>query len=133
MPMRRKYIDELGIKFEDTPPGLNSDDNRQETWKNQREKYGFDERETWSLDYSFKLWLYERLCMFNDVNIIDTTYNTFEYEGKTLTFQECIDRMLEGLKLDLTLPENSSDRKQHEKEINDVLPIFALCFNKLWW
>jgi hypothetical protein len=31
--MARKYLEELGIKFEDTPQGLNSTDSRQEAWK----------------------------------------------------------------------------------------------------
>lgn len=131
--MKRKYLDDLGISFEETPQGWNPDDTRQEEWTNQRESYGFDERETWSLDYSFKLWLYERLSMFNEVNIINTLYHTFEYKNETLTFQDCVDRMLEGLKLDLTIPSYSEDRTQYEDKINDVVSIFALCFNKLWW
>lgn len=131
--MARRYLENLGIKFEDTPQGLNSTDNRQETWKKQRELYGFDERETWSMDYSFKLWLYERLRMFDEVNNIDTSHHTFEYDGKKVTFQQCIDRMIEGLKLDLTVLEDSLERKENEKIINDVLPIFTMCFNYLWW
>lgn len=41
--------------------------------------------------------------------------------------------MLEGLKLDLTLPHYTDEREQQEEKINDVVSIFALCFDKLWW
>jgi hypothetical protein len=133
MKLKRKYIDELGVKFEDTPQGWNTNDSRQEAWKQQREDYGFDSRETWSLDYTFKLWLYERLCMYNEINIVDTSFHKFSYNNETLTFQECLERMIEGLKLDLTIGDFSPEREQVREKIDDVVPIFALCHKCLWW
>lgn len=141
--MKRKYIDDLGIKFEDTPQGfcheefLSKDsDSRGEYWHKEREEYGFDNRETWSLDYNLKLWLYERLCMFNEVNCINTNLHRFIYKDKEITQQECIDRMIEGLKLDLIL--DTWDRKRTDDievktKIEDVFPILSLCINSLWW
>lgn len=131
--MNRKYIDDLGIKHEDTPQGWNLNDLRQEEWKTEQKIYGFDERETWSLSYSFKLWLYERLSMYNEVNGINTSFHKFEYKDETLTQQDCINRILEGLKYDLTLVEFSPEWKKHEDKINDMLPLFVLCFDSLWW
>ena len=40
--------------------GMKKDD-RQPKWKEQQNKYGFDERETWSLDFTFIAWIYPRL------------------------------------------------------------------------
>lgn len=133
--MSRKYIEDLGIKFEDTPQGYCPNDLRENFWKEQREKYGFDSRETWSLDYSFRLWLYERLCMFNEINTIDTSYHKFQYKNMTLTLQDCIDKMIEGLKLDLTLGRYDQKRNEGETKdkIQDIIPIFALCNQSLWW
>ena len=62
--MSRYYIDELGIALEDRPEGWNRGDGREEYWKQERNKYGFDERDTWSLYYTMDLLLYERLCSF---------------------------------------------------------------------
>lgn len=131
----RKYIDELGIKHENTPQGWCPGDEREEGWSKQREIYGFDSRETWSLDYTFKLWLYERLCMYNEINIVDTSYHKFKYKDSEITFQECLDRMIDGLKLDLTLDEFSNERKDRDiqDKIEDVMPIFCLCHSCLWW
>lgn len=37
-----------------------------ELFKNQRKKYGFDERETWALNYTSILWIYCHLKRFRD-------------------------------------------------------------------
>lgn len=131
----RKYIDELGIKFEDTPQGWCENDVREEVWSKQRNIYGFDAKETWALDYTLKILIYERLCMYNELNIVDTSYYKFKYKESELTFQECIDSMIEGLKLDLTLEEFDKQRQNEDvkSKIDDVFNILALCINYLWW
>ena len=131
----RKYIEDSGIKFEDTPQGMLSNDKREEIWKEQREIYGFDTRETWNLDYTIKLFLYERLCMYNEINCIDTTFHKIEYDGEIVNFQDALDKMIEGLKLDLILDEYDKKRKEPdtEKKINDVFPLLAEFIYCLWW
>ena len=66
--MLGKYLKDLGILEDNTPQGWNKDDSRQERWIKEREIYGFDEKETWSMDFTFKLWLYERLSMYNEMD-----------------------------------------------------------------
>lgn len=137
--LSRKYIDELGIKFEDTPQGFCMNekhrDPRRKYWHEERLKYGFDNRETWSLDYTIKLHLYERLKMYDENNCIDTFYHKFRYKDEELTQQDCIDRMIEGLKLDLALSDYDKKRSEDDinKKINDVFPILSVCINSLWW
>ena len=136
MKRKRKYIDELGVKFEDTPQGwhLNEDDYRIPLWEKQRQEWGFDERETWCLNYSFDLWLYERLRVYDKINIVDThsPLHEFDFEGEKLNFQDCIDRMLEGLKISITTDEFDMTPEELKKS-RDVVKIFALCFEALWW
>lgn len=135
MTNKRKYLDDLGIKPEDRPEGFcPKDDVREKEWKKQREIYGFDERETWGMDTTFYMWLYERLMMFNEKNILDTTFHKVEYEGETYTMQDCIDKMIEGCKLELTKDYSfeSLDDKS-EKKINDVIPLLNLSIRLLWW
>ena len=130
--MLGKYLKDLCIKEDNTPQGWNKDDSRQERWIKEREIYGFDEKETWSMDFTFKLWLYERLSMYNEVNGIDTSFHKYEFKGETITFQECIDRMLDGLKIELTVDEYRRTEEQKEK-VEDIVNIFALCLPSLWW
>jgi hypothetical protein len=131
--MARKYIDDLGIKRKDTPQGWGHGDARQAQWREERKVYGFDERETWSLDLTFKLWLYERLMMYKEVNNVATSMVGLVYKGENITLQGAIDRMLEGIKLDLTVDEYSKERETVQDKIDDVLPLFLLSLRDLWW
>ena len=131
-----KYLKELGIKIEDTPYGWcendGRDDHRIPYWKKQQEEYGFDERETWGLDYTFYLWLYNRLKMYDEVNCINTDTHKFEYKGEELTQQDCIDRMIEGCKIAITKDSFKHTDEELEK-VDDVAKIWAICINSMWW
>ena len=63
-----KYEKELGLNermfFWETDQML--DDDRQEHWKEQRELYGFDEREVWSLYFRIATFVYPRLKMYRE-------------------------------------------------------------------
>ena len=78
----RKYLNDIGIKDEETciPNSADTSDERMPRFLEQREKYGFDERETWSLDFTFSCWLYEHLRMFLDIGgkIVDLNFYKFE-------------------------------------------------------
>ena len=130
--MLGKYLKDLDIQEDKTPQGWCPNDDRQKFWDKDREIYGFDSRETWSLDFTFKLWLYERLSMYNEINCVDTSFHKYEFKGETITFQECIDRMLDGLKIELTIDEYRRTDEQKEK-VDDIVNIFALCLPSLWW
>lgn len=131
--MKRKYIDELGVKPEDTPQGwCYYDDVRMKHWQKQREEYGFDERETWCIDYSFILWFYERLMMYNEIKVVDKNKVRIEYKGETMSLQEAIDRMIEGCRLYIT--KNVFDLTDEEwRKVEDVYHLFAVTHNYLWW
>lgn len=77
------YLDKAGIPVQDY--GTNFcfvDDDRQDAWKKQRAKYGFDEREMWNLDSQFAQWLYSRCMFFLDYCPLDPDIR-FEFEGKS--------------------------------------------------
>lgn len=129
--MSRKYLDEIGVVTSDA---WCPNDDRQSAWDSEKEEYGFDERETWSLETAFYCWLYERLKMFLDVNCIDLTFHKFEYEGETLTQQECIDRMIKGCEVFFSLDDYQwSATTEQQKIIEDVAKIWALVLPAMWW
>lgn len=135
--MGRKYLEELGIESKDTPWDWNDNDNRQKYWYEQIKEYGFNEQDTWSLDYTMELLLYERLCMYKELasNVIDLDFHTFEFKGMEITQRQCIDAMLEGLKLDITLEPFDEKREDEviKKKIDNIWKIYDLCKNTLWW
>lgn len=108
-------------------------DKRSETWFKERRKYGLDSRETWNLDSTFYIWLYEHLMMYKEKaeNIIDLNYYFFEYNGETLTQSQCIDRMIEGCKLFIQHPD--TEDKEILKKINSVCEIWSIVIRYMWW
>ena len=137
--MARRYLEELGIEIKNTPWGWeDSDKARNKIWKEEREEDGFDERETWSLDFTMNLLLYERLCKYKEIasKVVNLKFHIFTFNGEELTELECIDRMIEGLKYDLTLDPYDDKRKndEHIKErIENVWKLYDLCKYSLWW
>jgi len=130
--MISKYLSDLGVKEEDLPWNWCSGDSREKQWKKQRDKYGFDERDTWGLDYTLILLIYPRLKMYNEINIIDTSFHKVEYEDKKYTYQECIDKILEGFEIYLT--KNQLDlNKEEENKINDAVILLSKIWWLLWW
>lgn len=69
----------------------------------QRARYGFDERQTWSLDYTMVELLFERLQMFQDLNFWQQTDGEIcEFEGETITKRWAIDELIRLGKLILS-------------------------------
>ena len=143
--MRSKYFDELGLS--EYPYPYNQSDyptaGNQEgypTVENQegymtagnQEDYFADKRDTYSLDSTFVAWWYEHLCLYRDINCIDMNYHKFEIDGETLTFGQCVDRMIEDCKgLLQQFDENFLDRDDGLKD--DLFKVLKECFWCLWW
>lgn len=114
------------------PWNWNPDDNRQEFWKEQRKEYGFDERDTWSLNYTLVLLIYPRLKMYNEINIVNTSFYKFIFEGNEYTQQECIDLILEGLETYL-IKDNLDLSDDDYKNIENAFALLGLIWWSLWW
>ena len=95
---RNEYLDDLGLAIEDYGTNFLSESNtsRSEKWARQREKYGFDEREIYGLDYTFIEWLYSHCRMYKDKagNIIDLNFWRFAHNGNVYTQGEAIDYII---------------------------------------
>lgn len=127
---RRKYLDDIGVT--DRPDTWNKHDNRQKKWEKERAVYGFDERETWALNYSFRLWLYERLKRFVDVACIDLDYHKFMYNGEEYIQRQMIDMMLERLEFSFKKEYNDFDEKQYGY-VSEIEKIWAVVMPAMWW
>lgn len=119
------YEKELGLKEEDLfwmEDQLLNDD-RQSIWKEQREKYGFDERETWSLYSRIALFVYPRLKMYK------------EYPGRPIEMTEKqwenkIDQMLTAFEIIIKGQVDTND--VNEKIVQKGLNCFSKYFLYLW-
>lgn len=126
----RKYLDDIGVM--QRPDTWNKDDVHQEQWAKERDKYGFDERETWELNFSFYLWLYERLKRFVDVCCIDLDYHKFKYNGAEYTQRQMIDMMIERLEFSFKPEYNDFDEKQYAY-VSEIEKIWAIVLPAMWW
>lgn len=128
--MTRKFLDDIGVT--DTPDTWNRDDNRQKKWEEERGIYGFDERETWAMELSFHLWLYERLKRYVEIARIDLDYHRFEYQGTIYTQRQMIDMMIKRLEFSFKPEYNDCDEKQYQY-VSEIEQIWAIVLPSMWW
>lgn len=127
--MEHKYLEEIeGLN--ETPYNYSENTGRNNYWRLQREEYGFDERETWSMDTTFFCWLYERLRMYQDIDFIDTEYHKFNVGEKELTQKECIEKMIKNSKRILIMNNFEEDYNVLKDE---TLDIWKACMGAMWW
>lgn len=135
--INRKYLEDIDINFEDTPNGFAKYDERYLHWEEQRKIYGFDERDTWNLEYTIDLLLYERLCMYKEyaMKFLDLDFHKITMEDTEINILECLTRMIEGLMLKITLDDLDEKRNEpkNKKLIDDVYVIYNKCKRFLWW
>lgn len=80
--MGHKYLKELGIVDDMNIPNTDYKDTegRNKRFKKQRKKFGFDERETWEMDFTLACWVYEHFKWYVEYAPIDTTFYMFDIE-----------------------------------------------------
>lgn len=129
--MNRKYLDDIEMK--ERSDLWNEGDERQLQWQEQREIYGFDERETWSLDNTFYCWLYERLMMFLEFaeDAINLEFYKFEINGEILTQRQCINKMIDGCKA--VFESKGYPNEEQQKKIDDITKIWHEVIPTMWW
>lgn len=131
--MGRKYIDELE-NYESIDANMEHDD-RNEKWAKEKEIYGFDSRQGWSLDYSMLELLYERLCMFQKDS--SDSINTFDVshidglEKESMTQAEIVDEMIQLGKAVLNNDSFMNDKISDKSFI--IWELWALVHKSMWW
>ncbi len=133
---KNKYLDDLGIPI--TQYGTNYIDNTDphwEDWQKEKEKYGFDPRECWSLGDIFVEWIYSHFMKYKDDagQIIDLSYYEFQYyktpnDVIPVTQEEAIDIICQACK-DYLLDDSLEKEYLSEgiiKLIGDIMPA-------MWW
>lgn len=119
------YLDKINIKpfFFD-----NYKDRRNKQWKKERKKYGFDERETWSMNFTMIVLLYERLNMYNEINIVNTDYHKITINEIERTQQEWIDELIRLC--EMYFKDDNTEWFECSKEIWEIWSELSPC---MWW
>lgn len=111
--MARKFLDDIG--YVDELTGLENDPAYGGRFIEQQKMYGFDDRDTWNLHIKMVELLYERLKMYDMVNIVSTEFHTVEHGGETITMQQALDLMI-----DLAAEVLTSDSNEYVDALNDA-------------
>lgn len=131
--MGRKYLDDIGVDYSWVwkPEGSERD----ELFKKEREIYGFDSRETWSLDYVFYMLLYERLKMYIEYagEIVNLNFHKFVYKEKEYTQLELINMMIERLESYFKREGLFVSSEEEYEPIKEIGEIWALVLPAMWW
>lgn len=131
-----KYLEDLGIPIENIGTNFCEDsDKRMDDWKRQREEYGFDERETWNMDFTFIEWLYSHLMMYLETGgkVVDLDYHTFTFEEQEYTQREAIEDILHACR-DYLLSEMFCDKYQQiAQNMQRAVKLFAEILPAMWW
>lgn len=133
--MISKHLTDIGLTEDDIFYDTEGD-KRQPQWKEQQKIYGFDERSTWNFSYTFATLVYPRLKMYDEINIIDTSFHKFEHNDEVLTMQECIDKILKGFEKYLTMDECDVSQEKEDNvliEYRDCCVLLGKIILHLWW
>lgn len=140
-------LEELGITNDDMywDDAFTSDfvnDERQSNWKQQREEYGFDEREMWSLRDRLALFIYPRLKFFRD----NCAEGSIPMDCTTEQWKKLLNMMLfsfaENANDFKNMPslsdyDNDMERyrgacKKYSRRYKDGMKAFGIWFSALW-
>ena len=124
------------------PNTLDKTGNRHKRFMKQRRKYRFDERETWSMDYTSLIWLYEHIKMYVDIGgkTVDLEYPLSDDLKKELADKEGIDfnTQKEVLEYICKLIEkwdkcNYNIEDEHWEYAQQAVRLYAIILPIMWW
>lgn len=104
----------------------------------QRRARGWSDDITWDLNNHFIEELNIKLKKYRELagKVVNLEFHTFEYQGKTYTQLELIDKLIdttdELIKLDINTWDSDS-AVLVQKDINEVFNIMKLIVYSLWW
>ena len=128
--MNHKYLDDILPKGK-TPYDFECDDEiRNQKWEKEREQYGFDERETWNLDFTFFCWLYEHLRKYKEVSPVDLNCKIVKVNDEEKNLGEWIDIMINNAEALILLDMYS---EENIKLAEFTIEIFKQTIFYLWW
>lgn len=152
--MAHKYLNKIGISS-DEPCIFNTEHKYAidcgekhnyliKRLKRQRKKHSFDERETWSMDFTLASWIYEHFMMYKKIACVDLTLHKFniykwDNEKKEILNEKIEVNQIEAINLVLNNIKFYLTNNDTEKEIEAsdrfkyAFYIIAEIMPAMWW
>jgi hypothetical protein len=102
-------------------------DPRRYQWYRQRKKWGFDDRETWSLDNSIAKFVLPRLKRFREITYGYPSNLTLE------KWQKILDKMIYAMDMVCKEWDGNFVPEDDHKKVAEGLKLFGQYFRHLWW
>ena len=104
---------------------------------NEEDYHDFDNRDTFNLDDSLIMWLYECLRHFQDVvseQVVmdDPEHRTYEIDGENLTQLQCINRMVEDCQT-ILLSDLVDEYDLVNNAKDDLFKVLSKVYWAMWW
>lgn len=93
----------------------------------QRRFRGWDDSETWSMDYTFVEWIIPRLKRFKQLE------NGHPSDLSWETWQRILDDMIEGFEFYLKEDELTNYEKREDGKFKKAMFLFYTYLENLWW
>ena len=132
----RIWLDRIGVKRRNRPEGWAKPLGRHVKCWFERKIYGVDSRETYDLDFTWRMWLYEHLKMFlkKAESVVDLDEELLNYDGKMHSMKELIEMMLERLEFSLDPKKDYDDYDAKQfAYVHEVEKIWAVIAPAMWW
>ena len=84
------------------------------------------------MDYSWHLWLYERLKMYIECACVNLDFHKFKYKGEEYSQEQLINMMLERLEFSFSPKYNDFDNEQYNY-VHEIEEIWAKVVGAMWW
>lgn len=103
----------------------------------EKDYHVFDRRDTYNLDNTLIMWLYERLRYFEDevskyVVLDDPECRIFDVDGRRMTQMQCIKRMIRDCRIILT-SDDFYDCKKRDAAKDDLFKVLSKVLWAMWW
>lgn len=150
--MSHKYLNDIGIKSDNVcifnTEAIDTDRDRQKRFKKQRKKYGFDERETWVMDYTMATWIYSHFKAYKKYapRIVDLTDDKFDIpkwdkeeniisdEMIKVNQKEAINIVIKNIKFYLKYNDGDLNKaKTAIKKLEYAFRIIGIIAPAMWW
>ncbi len=91
--------------------------------------------ECWNVNWQFVLWLNQHLKIYKDdaLHYVDLEYHKFEYQGQEYTQLQLIDKLIEITDWLIADEQYFDWTEETSNKTNEMLNIFVLIFESLWW
>jgi hypothetical protein len=132
----RKILNDIGLESENLPWEMLANDKRQKLWKKERAEYGFDERDTWSLNYTLALLIYERLKFYRlyaPVEMDAKNAHEYVFLGSEVKLGTAIDRVLSGFEAYIKHDKFGPEYEEIYAEYIQCWALLGVIQPSLWW